>query len=86
MTKKKIKDLGRFEVFSFNGAKWIWPDILGRDNIYECEALNGGGVLYIGPNSKEIDLEVEVLGKMVFQEKDKFGKEWVHNIYQNGRE
>lgn len=81
MTKKKIKDLARFEVF-------LWPELLDEKFAY----IGCGQFIAIDTDDiysfwhDDFDKEVEVLGKMVFQEKDKFGKEWVHNIYQNGGE
>lgn len=66
MTKKKIKDLGRFEVFSFNGVNWVWPDKLGRDNVYECDSVDYGAILYVGEYSDDMNKEVELLGRMEF--------------------
>ena len=67
--KKQIKNLGRFEVFEFNEINWIWPDKT-NNGLFECEAVNGGAVLYIGPESNEINWDVKVVGKMVFETKE----------------
>ncbi len=62
----KISELKKFDVFSFRGGQFMWPDNID-EIIIVCPSLDENESLRVGC---ETEIEVELLGKMVFETKE----------------